>query len=188
MHAIIAVIHEKDVNVESFFERYLYDNEEYFEKNLIGSKEEILEILSEQRKNSNGTEWADHYDNMTDKERIKDYCNDYYFQLDYDGNIYENSNPYGECDWYEIGGRWSGMLIDYSGNSHDSLRLLDFNYDNMESIKTVYGYVLNYDDDVCYDLQIDESKDSFKNKLKEARNYGEQNNIDLYITLVDIHQ
>ena len=45
MHAIVTVIHKEDVCVESMFERYLYDNDTYYELQEVASKEEAFKDL-----------------------------------------------------------------------------------------------------------------------------------------------
>jgi hypothetical protein len=185
MHAIVPVIHTENLYVYGFFEKYLDSNEEYFEKMEISSKEDALAFLAKRRKNENNSDWADSYDNMTDQERLEEYCDDYNYQMD-DDNIYEEFNPNGICDWYEIGGRWDKMLVNYNGEKANSMKITDFNYQDADSIKNVYGYILDYNDDDYF--EVDESDTGFKDIIEEAKRYGESNGIDLYITLVDIHQ
>jgi hypothetical protein len=61
--------------------------------------------------------------------------NDEYYQTDveYEGTDDECCyNPDGKWDWYEKGGRWSGMLLHKNGERVDQLRKKDLDLEGME--------------------------------------------------------
>lgn len=203
MHAIVTVIHKEDVCVESMFERYLYDNDTYYELQEFASKEEAFKDLERRaktyRENATNENLPDNSRDMykrfveeiealdTDEKKIEWYLEDN-GSCSYNEEkemFYETYNPWGYCDWYVIGGRWADSLVDYNGEGHNTLALKEFNRYNKESLQCPYGYVLNYrDDDYLYDTVDDKEWDQL---LADAFTFMEQTGEELYITLVDIH-
>lgn len=49
-----------------------------------------------------------------------------------DGKVYKFTNPNAKWDWYSIGGRWSGMFLDFNGCTHDIIKK---GYWDLEQIK-----------------------------------------------------
>lgn len=184
MHAIISVIHREGLNVEEYFQQFLYDNPEFYEHNLVLFREDALEQLKQQADANPDTDWTKEYNSQTDDERIASFCEDYNYIVEENGDIYEDYNPNGFCDWYVIGGRWDNSFIDFNNQGHNTIRLNDFN--RIESLDCPYGCVLEYDGDniITEDMDV---KD-WNEQIEKAKIYGEQNSIDLYMTIVDIHQ
>lgn len=73
--------------------------------------------------------------------------NDEYYQTDveYEGTDDEyRYNPDGKWDWYEVGGRWAGMLLHKNGEWVDQLRKKDLDLEGMEH-KAVTDALLLFD-------------------------------------------
>lgn len=89
---------------------------------------------------------------------LEDYIqNNYDAYLDYNKNLISTENPKGICDWFEIGGRWDGVLCD--------------NIIKEDMI----------DDNMC------ESEYELKNNLTTIRNILDKltKNNDIYPTIID---
>ena len=151
MHAIVTVIHKEDVCVESMFERYLYDNDTYYELQEFASKEEAFKDLERRvktyRENVMNENLPDNSRDMykrfveeiealdTDEKKIEWYLEDN-GSCSYNEEkemFYETYNPWGYCDWYVIGGRWADSLVDYNGEGHNTLALKEFNRYNKDN-------------------------------------------------------
>lgn len=192
MHCIIGVIHEKDLNVEEFCYRFLFDNEEYFEieeeisfnelPEYINKEIETIESLKEQ-------EWRKDFlktlKEGTDKEKIDAYADYYGYDVDIENNrIYRMGNPYGECDWFTIGGRWSGGLKDLDGNSLNCIKVREINLSNPETLPCgLYGIIRQYNDEDW----IDYDNISFNSEIEEAIQWSDIHDEELWMTLVDMH-
>lgn len=202
MHAIVTVIHKEDVEVDYLFEKYLYDNERYYERNKMASKEQAIESIESRMamykqkiadpatpENSKDL-YANYVKEMMEldtEEKMLDwfaYDNNYHYDEEAE-EFYETYNPYGYCDWYVLGGRWAGSLVDYNGEGHDTIALKDFNQHNKQSLQCPYAYLLDYKDDDYLHDDVDDVE--WSNVLDEARTHAEQTGEELYITLVDIH-
>lgn len=192
MHCIIGVIHEKDLNVEEFCYRFLYDNEEYFEieeeisfdelPEYINKEIETIESLEEQ-------EWRKGFLKIlkegTDKEKIDAYVDYYGYDVDIANNrIYHMRNPYGECDWFTIGGRWSGELKDLDGNGLNCIKVREINLSNPETLPCgLYGIIRQYKDEDW----IDYDNISFQDEVENALQWSDIHDEELWMTLVDMH-
>lgn len=192
MHCIIGVIHEKDLNVEEFCYRFLYDNEEYFEieeeisfdelPEYINKEIETIESLEEQ-------EWRKDFLKIlkegTDKEKIDAYADYYRYDVDIENNrIYYMRNPYGECDWFTIGGRWSGELKDLDGNGLNCIKVREINLSNPETLPCgLYGIIRQYKDEDW----IDYDNISFQDEVENALQWSDIHDEELWMTLVDMH-
>lgn len=192
MHCIIGVIHEKDLNVEEFCYRFLYDNEEYFEieeeisfdelPEYINKEIETIESLEEQ-------EWRKDFLKIlkegTDKEKIDAYADYYKYDVDIENNrIYYMRNPYGECDWFTIGGRWSGELKDLDGNGLNCIKVREINLSNPETLPCgLYGIIRQYKDEDW----IDYDNISFQDEVENALQWSDIHDEELWMTLVDMH-
>lgn len=164
MHCIVGLIHREDQDPEKFFERFLDNNEDFFAEESVLSQEEI-----EQRA---------HNENY---ERVEDYAADYGYHLNEYGDWVVYYNPFAQCDWFEIGGRWSGELKDWKGNSADSMEVKYIKVD--ESLKEFYAYVKAYEDDnTFYTDNV-----SLLSVTSEALRWEVLNDEDLVLTLIDMH-
>lgn len=164
MHCIVGLIHREDQDPKKFFERFLYDNEDFYAEESVLSQEEI-----EQRA---------HNENY---ECVEDYATDYGYHLNEYGDWVAYYNPLGQCDWFEIGGRWSGELKDWKGNSADSMEIKYIKID--ESLKEFYAYVKAYEDDNTFYTD----GTSLFNVTSEAIRFEVINDEDLTLTLIDMH-
>ena len=192
MHSIIAVIHKKDVDVDKLFSRFVFENYNYMTYEETFTNEQMLERI-ENIKKQEDSEWKTEFlENIekckTEEEKIKFYADFENFTQDHNGNWGLLYNPYGECDWFTIGGRWSGSLVNWQGEGKDTIKIQDFNIDNQESIKNVYGVLYDYlgEDEITY-LEEDKETEEWRKIVQEALDYSEQYEVDLYITLVDMH-
>lgn len=200
MHCIIGMIHQKDVNVEEFCYRFLYENEDYWEIEEEISFSELREMIEDHANqmesshdlNKEECKWIRDYVHTlrkgTDKEKIDAYADWFGYTIDADGNrLIRQGNPYGECDWFVIGGRWSGELKDYDGQGHDSLRVQDMNLNDPDNINGLYGIIRYYENEDWVDYDGGGS-DTFKEEIGKAIHWSEVHEEPLYITLIDMHQ
>lgn len=201
MHCIIGVIHQKDLNVEDFCCKFLYDNTDYIEIEEEIPFSELREIIEKtvtdmeasynlkDDKNKWIRELVVTLKKGTDKDKIDAYADWYGYQVDPDNNrLIRQSNPYGECDWFVTGGRWSGELKDFDGYGHDSLRVQDMNLDNPENLPSgLYGVIRYYKDEEWVDYD-EAGYDAFRKEIEDATNWSETHEEEIYITLVDMHQ
>lgn len=125
-----------DENLE--VEKYVYRTREQIIKDAKEHKEALVKKIEEE----------------TDIEKLKNYLisptrqysrklltavtdSDFYWaEVDrdmfdvIDGNEYSTYNPDSKWDWYEVGGRWSGLLISKAdGKEYNSLQIKDWDYD-----------------------------------------------------------
>lgn len=78
---------------------------------------------------------------------LRDWCG---YQLDgeysefEDGRFYRFTNPNAKWDWWTVGGRWSGMFLDKSGNNHDVIQRKDWDIET-EALNAVRKYAPFFD-------------------------------------------
>ena len=61
---------------------------------------------------------------------LAEFCKAYHDEeVDKEGNLLTTYNPKSKWDWYEIGGRWKGMLMMKSGEKRDQLRVNQLHLD-----------------------------------------------------------
>lgn len=191
MHAIVAAVHEADIDIESFFYRYLYENTDYFEVEEEYSFDEVQDMIESELRNmpADPNDYRKtFYDDLTNKtglDRIRAYAEWYSYELEED-RIVRYGNPYGECDWYVIGGRWENTLIDFAGEGHNTLRVQDINLEHPQCIQNVYKVVNIYKDSDTMEDGGDEK--DFRKLVDEAIEWSEHNEQEVFITLVDIHE
>jgi len=103
--------YDENTNVPQYIEKYKSKAKEYLQEN-IDEYKDILNLPEEKRKSYNIEHCQKMYDKfikMTPEEWWERYtCKDDY--KDEDGNILSSYNPNSKWDWWQIGGRWSGML------------------------------------------------------------------------------
>jgi hypothetical protein len=67
----------------------------------------------------------------------------YYYSKEHDGYGYYH-NPNAKWDWYSIGGRWSGYLINKNGEPEDYTTVDNVDWDKMkEDTFPPYGFILD---------------------------------------------
>jgi hypothetical protein len=90
------------------------------------TKEELeierKEMIEEAKNPPEGTsiDYSVYKDGMSLVEFVRQYHEQ---ELDKDGNMLTTYNPSSKWDWYEIGGRWKGMLLGKTGIKTDQARL-----------------------------------------------------------------
>lgn len=192
MHMIVPVIHTEGVDVDDYFSKFLFNNPDYQEFSELFSVKEILEQVDSRIQELENSQEITDYDKSflqkakdcsTDEEKIAFYIEWESYEPDNLGNYGYLSNPIGECDWYEIGGRWSGSLVGWDGSEHDTINVHDLSIEN--SIQDVYGFALEYRDEDYVERSA--SPDEWKQVIREALEYSELHDKAIYITLVDMH-
>lgn len=96
---------------------------EYMEFNIADESEEEL---------------LDEYEGMKDEYETFELflLNQYgYTKHELSGEIGYWENPNAKWDWYEVGGRWSGMLLTKNGEYWDSAKLKDIDWEKMKELK-----------------------------------------------------
>lgn len=118
------------------YAEYIADPEAYLQTRCHGDRENGHFVYI-------STEFMNRY-NESDEEVLQreyaDYDDD---MIDADGNVYSTYNPKSKWDWYEIGGRFSGMLMSLKKEGiFDELPVSDIDFLEMrkEEIKSLSPY------------------------------------------------
>lgn len=151
-HYAVAVIHRDDQSVKELLAPYNenLDVEPYIEY----TKDEAIAYARE------------HYlDKNASDEECYEYMVDDYI-VDDNGNLLSTYNPKSKWDWWEPGGRFSGLLKNKDGNRIDQGRIKDLVFD---LDKSEYRHRLRYWDVVVNDspLKDGETKDYFFNMFNK---------------------
>lgn len=160
-HFAVAVIHRDDQSVEELLAPYNENLE--VEPYIEYTRDEAITYARE------------HY---LSKDTPDDVCYEYMvddYITDSDGNLLSTYNPKSKWDWWESGGRFSGMLKNKDGNRIDEGRIKDLIFD---LDKAEYRYRLRYWDVVVNGspLKPGETEDYFLNRFKKeyyTRRYGD---------------
>lgn len=194
MHCIIGVFHEKELDVNNYFDRFLYSNIDMYKVVEDISIEEARANIQkeiERLENINQlpewelTDWDRRYlEGLKNEETSLTTYAEYYDYIIEEDRLVKIFNSDGECDYYIIGGRWDGELVDWDGNHHNTLRIQDINKE--ESLKAIYAVVNEYKGDDFFE-QIGETKEAFHKCLDEAMQFSESKEEEVYLTIVDIH-
>lgn len=194
MHCIIGVFHEKELDINNYFDRFLYSNIDMYKVVEDISIEEARANIQkeiERLENINQlpewelTDWDRRYlEGLRNEETSLTTYAEYYDYIIEEDRLVKIFNPDGECDYYIIGGRWDGELVDWDGNHHNTLRIQDINKE--ESLKAVYAVVNEYKGDDFFE-QMGETKEAFHKYLDEAMQFSESKEEEVYLTIVDIH-
>lgn len=196
MHALVIAVHEDPVFDETGFSKFCWDNPDYFQRTyhtssleetkdaLVKFREQAQKQIEERSKQwyKNALETLDSL--KTDREKLEFLANFYCYELDDEGRMYEETNPWAFCDWFVIGGRWENILQDCFGETSNTVKLSDFFGFNSEIINAPYGIVSDFLDGEFLEEVSDEGWADF---LDEIRDYSCNNEVDLYLTAVDIH-
>jgi len=196
MHFCIAVIHKANQSVDTLLSRY----DENIDLEYIKTKEEHIKDVRENIKLYNERYYKKYIDDPEGyissikdyPERINYILNIFPKQLKWtdeecyqeaikyyddedvnpDGSTIEYGNPDGKWDWYEIGGRFSKLLITKSGNAVNTCKIAEL---DKNKLFDTYAYVLN---GIWYE------EDDKKKSLPELLTELDEN---LLVTIVDIH-
>ncbi len=105
--------YDENKNVEEYIDKYKSKAKEYLQTE-IDENTQIFSLPEEQRKHYNIEYIRKRQEKllaMTPEEWWeKNYGQYDEYETDSDGNILSTYNPDSKWDWYQIGGRWSGML------------------------------------------------------------------------------
>lgn len=92
--------------------------------------EEDNEKLVEYLLSPNYTWMREYLNAFSDEELFKIEIKEIKENINKDGDEYSTYNPDSKWDWYEVGGRWSGLLISkVDGKEYNSLQIKDWDYD-----------------------------------------------------------
>lgn len=193
MHCIVAVLHEKDLNVDSYFERFLYSNTNMYELEEEMSFEDANENIKKEIERlealDNIGEWESEYlDNLKNKDTALQTYADYYdFTLEED-RLAKYSNLYGECDYFSIGGRFSDAFQNLDGVKATTMRVQDINLEE-SFFQVVYAVVNEYIGGDYFESTGDgeDGKRLFQTHVEEAIKYSEIHEVEIYMTIVDAH-
>ena len=103
----------------------------YQENNMEDCPKEFLEFIECSEEDINNYEnHKDEYDTLDDY--MYHYCG---YRKDETTNKYGYwENPNAQWDWYEVGGRWGGLLIDKDGEKCDISQLKNIDWEAMRAI------------------------------------------------------
>lgn len=88
---------------------------------------------------------SEYEDCRNDFNCFSEFLSDYYgYSINDDGVIGRFTNPNAQWDWWVIGGRWSGKLIDKKGNQGDQFYKKDIDYDAMKK-SSVKSKIVDYE-------------------------------------------
>lgn len=151
-HFAVAVIHRDDQSVEELLAPYNENLE--VEPYIEYTRDEAIAYAREHYMDKNASDEAC-YEYMADD-----------YKVDINGNLISMYNPKSKWDWWEPGGRYSGLLKNKNGTPIDEGRIKDFDLDVDEA---EYQYRLRYWDVVVNDspLTSGETKESFFNGFKK---------------------
>lgn len=84
-----------------------------------------------------------------------------------DGSVFSSYNPKSEWDWYQIGGRWKGLLKKKDGLKVDSCKIDDL---DLSKDKEMYDRAIRYWEVVVdhSDLRNDETESDFRSFYNEG--------------------
>ncbi len=155
MHFLVAVFHEKDQDVENMLSPF--DENLEVDPIYVCSREEAIQYMREWDKDA------------TDDECLESYADEYGLTILYE-DLYQCYNKCGFWDWYEIGGRWSGLLK-INGNPVNQGKVSEVEFPEDFGVYAMITPEGNW---------VDEPT---KAELDE---YISSN--DLYVTIVDCHE
>lgn len=163
-HYSVAVFHREDQNIEDLLAPY--------NENIEVAP--YIQFTKQQAVDYARKHFPAYCDGKTDDECYKYMAEDYSDDMiDKDGNLYTTYNPKSKWDWYEIGGRYSGMLLDkIDGYSTDfgRIREIDFPFDQDE-----YNAALRF-----WDVWIAKTKMPNNEESQYPSRYNEDYHIKWY--------
>ena len=118
-HFTVAVIHRDDQDIEDLLAPF--DENLEVEPYVKFTRQEAIDYVREH--------WLKEGEDKTDDECWTMMASDYNDNTDDEGNIYSTYNPDSKWDWYQVGGRWSGMLRLRGKNKKcDSAKISDVSF------------------------------------------------------------
>lgn len=180
MHSAVGVLHKKDLNIEGYMERYLFDNESEYQVTEEYSFQEALDYVNKMFRSGE----ADFLREYTEPlPRINAFAEEYGYRVDENGGMYRLENPNGECDYFIIGGRFSNDLVDIQGNKTYTCKVKDININNPDTISGVASFIDEASGNDFFDYNLTDMKEIIERGLQVGEDMGEE----LFLTLVDIH-
>lgn len=169
-HYAVAVFHRRDQQIEDLLAPY--DENLEVEPYIKFSRQEAIEFARKHYKDFDSKSDEECWQFMVDEDT----------KTDSEGNIYSTYNPKSKWDWYQEGGRWSGLLKGHGVESDEALvRDIDFGPDLVK-----YAHALRFWDVVVdhQPLKPNETEDDYFNFYKEEyyrERYGDRETYARYI-------
>lgn len=180
MHCAVGVLHKKELNIDGYMERYLFDNESEYQITEEYSFQEALDYVNKMLENGEAEFFEDYTEPL---HRIRAFAEEYGYRVDENGRMYKLENPNGECDYFTVGGRFSNDLVDIQGNKTYTCKVKDINTNNPDTIPGVASFVDEVNGNDFFDYDLTDIKKIVDYGLQTGENMGEE----LFLTLVDIH-
>ena len=117
-HYTVAVLTRKEQNIDELLEPF--DENIKVEPYIDVEKEDAEKIIKEFLEKN--PQYKKEYIDMTWAEQVMEY---YGQEIDQNGNPLSTYNPNSKWDWYNIGGRWNGLLKTKDGKFCNSCLLKD---------------------------------------------------------------
>ena len=130
MHYIgICVVNEEYNNLEMNLEPYdeQTDNSEYLE--FIDCTDELNEVFANLPEKETDTSYPCDKEHYPTIEALAEKW--YGYKKNEDGVYGYITNPSAKWDWYSIGNRWDGYLLDKKGNGHNALPFDEVDWEKM---------------------------------------------------------
>lgn len=180
MHCAVGVLHKKDLNIDGYMERYLFDNESEYQVTEQYSFPMALGYVNQMIENGEAVFLEDYTEPLA---RIRAFAEEYGYKVDESGGMYKLENPNGECDYFTVGGRYSNALVDIQGNKTYTCKIKDININNPDTIPGVASFVDEVNGNDFFDYDLTDMDKIVDYGLQTGENMGEE----LFLTLVDIH-
>ena len=171
MHFSLAVFHYPDENLESLLDPFCEGTE--VESHIIYTRQEAIDYA---RTNFQRCKES------SDEECWKFMAEEAH-DTDEEGNIYSTSNPDAKWDWWEIGGRWPGMLkVGDSRRNSAFVKDIDFDADPFTTFAVLTPDGEWYEQGSGSWLSLDQDWEShYKERFIDTAAP------DLMLTIVDCH-
>ena len=179
-HYAVAVIHKENQDIDEMLDRYSEHLE--VEPYIYRTKQEVIEeaqFLKERmvEQNRQHEEWFKPYlEAETDEEFYRAEVGS---SVDEEGNELSTYNPDSKWDWYQVGGRWGGLLKSrVDGEFYDELPMTEIDFSRNEE---EYKDALEEWDDIIagktfyrpeYYLETYGTKEEYARRVSEFSTYA----------------
>ncbi len=123
----------------------------FHEYECTGIDDEYVVFVEEDRE-ALEMEYKEHSD---DYESFDEFIKDWHgFEFNSEGKIGRYTNPNAKWDWWTIGGRWSGKLLDKSGKSCDQAYKKDIDFEGMKAASVAKNLPLYEEAQSAFDGEV----------------------------------